>query len=300
VVGCGNWAATYVRYGYRRLTVLLRREGWAVNAKRIYRLYDEEQLKVRSVERKKIGRRQRVAQPPATAPNQAWAADFVSDKLTDGRAYRILTVIDQFTRECIALVAERSMSGSQVVAAFSQAIGERGAVPRSITLDNGSEFAGRVVEAWAMQNGVQLCFIRPGRPVENGFIESFNGRLRDECLNVEWFASLAEARRTLAAWRTHYNRQRPHSALGDQTPAAFASRYQGWLERFAPLKTNTASEEPRQGFAAPAAAALDPVPCLPEDSHYRSEALFRIAHRKSSLLTLDSALQAHKTSFAGP
>jgi putative transposase len=293
-------AATHVRYGYRRLTVLLRRQGWAVNAKRVYRLYDEEQLKVRSVERKKIGRRQRVAQPPASGPNQCWAADFVSDKLADGRAYRMLTVIDQFTRECIALVAERSMSGSQVVAAFTQASAERGAVPRSITLDNGSEFAGRVVEAWAMEHGVQLCFIRPGRPVENGFIESFNGRLRDECLNVEWFGSLADARRTLAAWRRHYNHSRPHSALGDQTPAAFASRHQALVERFAPLKTNTASEEPRQGSAAPAVAALDPVPCLPEDSHYRSEALFQIAHSKSSLLTLWSALQAHKTSFAGP
>jgi len=123
-------AATHVRYGYRRLTVLLRREGWAVNAKRVYRLYDEEQLKVRSVERKKIGRRQRAAQPPASGPNQCWAADFVSDKLADGRAYRILTVIDQFTRECIALVAERSMSGSRVVAAFTQACAERGATPR--------------------------------------------------------------------------------------------------------------------------------------------------------------------------
>jgi putative transposase len=293
-------AATYVRYGYRRLTVLLRREGWAVNAKRIYRLYDEEQLKVRSVERKKIGRRQRVAPAAATAPNQGWAADFVSDKLTDGRGYRILTVIDQFTRECIALVAERSMSGPQVVTAFNQAIAERGAAPHSITLDNGSEFAGRVVEAWAIHNGVQLCFIRPGRPVENGFIESFNGRLRDECLNVEWFGSLGEARRTLAAWRTHYNQQRPHSALGDETPATFASKYEALLERFAPSKTNRASEEPRQGFAAPATAALDPAPCLPEDSRYRSEALFRIAHSKSSLLTLWTALQAHKTSFAGP
>ena len=157
-------AATYVRYGYRRLTVLLRREGWAVNAKRIYRLYDEEQLKVRSVERKKIGRRQRVAQPPAAAPNQAWAADFVSDKLTDGRAYRILTVIDQFTRECIALVAERSMSGPQVVAAFSQAIGERGAVPRSITLDNGSEFAGRVVGAGQCKTACSCAsFVREGQ-----------------------------------------------------------------------------------------------------------------------------------------
>lgn len=198
-------AATHVRYGYRRLTVLLRRQGWAVNAKRVSRLYDEEQLKVRSVERKKIGRRQRVAQPPASGPNQRWAADFVSDKLADGCAYRILTVIDQFTRECVALVAERSMSGAQVVAAFTQASAERGAVPHSMTLDNGSEFAGRVVEPWAIEHGVQLCFIRPGGPVENGFIEGFNGRLRDECLNVEWFGSLADTRRTLAAWRTHYN-----------------------------------------------------------------------------------------------
>jgi len=151
-----------------------------------------------------------------------------------------------------------------------------------------------------MQNGVQLCFIRSGRPVENGFIESFNGRWRDECLNVEWFGSLAEAQRTLAAWRTHYNHQRPHSALGDRSPASFARQCQSWVERFAPPATDRASEEPRQGFAAPAAAALDPVPCWPEDSHYRSEALFRIAHSKSSLLTLWSALQAHKTSFAGP
>jgi len=293
-------AATHVRYGYRRLTVLLRRQGWAVNAKRVYRLYDEEQLKVRSVERKKIGRRQRVAQAPASGPNQCWAADFVSDKLSDGRSYRILTVIDQFTRECIALVAERSMTGAQVVATFTEACADRGAVPRSITLDNGSEFAGRVVEAWAMQHGVQLCFIRPGRPVENGFIESFNGRLRDECLNVEWFGSMADARSTLAAWHTHYNHSRPHSALGDETPAAFASRYQSLVERFAPLKTNRSSEEPRQGFATPAAAALDPVPCLPKDGNYRSEALFQIARSKSSLLTLWSEFQSHKTSFAGP
>jgi putative transposase len=186
-------AATHVRYGYRRLTVLLRREGWAVNAKRIYRLYDEEGLKVRSVERKKVARRQRVPQSAATGPNQCWSADFVSDKLSAGRSYRILTVIDQFTRECIALVADRSMNGAKVVASLTVAIAERGVVPRSITLDNGSEFAGRTLEAWAMQHGVQLCFIRPGRPVENGFIESFNGRLRDECLNVEWFSSLIEA-----------------------------------------------------------------------------------------------------------
>jgi putative transposase len=193
-------AATHVRYGYRRLTVLLRRAGWKVNAKRVYRLYDEENLKVRSVERKKVGRRQRLAQPIANAPNQCWSADFVSDRLADGRAIRILTVIDQFTRECVWLEADRSMNGPKVVAALTKAIRKR-STPESITLDNGSEFAGRALEAWAIESGVQLCFIRPGRPVENGYIESFNGRLRDECLNVEWFASMDDARRKLAAWR---------------------------------------------------------------------------------------------------
>lgn len=218
-------AATHVRHGYRRLTVLLRREGWQINAKRVYRLYDEEGLKVRSVERKKIGRRQRVAQGQATGPNQCWSADFVSDKLSDGRSYRILTVVDQFTRECLALVADRRLGGSHTVAAFTEIVQERGAAPRSITLDNGSEFTSRVLEAWAVVHGVQLCFIRPGRPVENGFIESFNGRLRDECLNVEWFRTLDEARLTLARWREHYNEQRPHSALADRTPGAFARQY---------------------------------------------------------------------------
>src|ERR1700744_1312449 len=231
-------AATHVRYGYRRLTVLLRREGWAVNAKRIYRLYDEEDLKVRSVEREKIGRRQRVAQGQATGPNQCWSADFVSDKLSDGRSYRILTLVDQFTRECLGLEAERSMQGSHVVALLNRVMQERGAAPRSITLDNGSEFSGRVLEAWAMQNGVQLCFIRPGRPVENGFIESFNGRVRDECLNVEWFGSLHEARERLAQWRDHYNLQRPHSALDDRTPASFASAHAASAACFAPTERN--------------------------------------------------------------
>ena len=259
-------AATHVRYGYRRLTVLLRREGWMVNAKRIYRLYDQENLKVRSVERKKISRRQRVPQGPATGPNQCWSADFVSDKLTDGRSYRILTVIDQFTRECVALEADRSLHGRHGIAALTCAITERGKSPRSITLDNGSEFTGRALEAWAIQHGVQLCFIRPGRPVENGFIESFNGRLRDECLNVEWLGTLYQARERLSQWRDHYNQQRPHSALKDRTPASFASDHAASAARFTPIERNTASCGPRQGFAAPAKnAALDPVPRLPEN-----------------------------------
>jgi Integrase core domain len=164
----------------------------------------------------------------------------------------------------------------------------------------GSEFAGRVLEAWAIAHGVQLCFIRPSRPVENGFMDGFNGRLRDECLNVEWFASLTEARQGLARWRTHDSQRRPHSALADQTPESFADRYRKATERFASIATTRASEEPRQGFAAPAKAALDPAPCLPQHIHHRSEALFRIAHAKSSLLTLWSELQPRKTSRPGP
>jgi len=293
-------AATHVRYGYRRLTVLLRRQGWKVSAKRVYRLYDEENLKVRSVERKKIARRQRVPQAQARGPNHCWSADFVSDKLSDGRTIRILTVIDQFTRECVSLEADRSMSGPKVVTALMRAIAERGAAPQSITLDNGSEFAGRAMEAWAMQTGVQLCFIRPGRPVENGFIESFNGRLRDECLNVEWFTSLEEAREKLAAWRDHYNHQRPHSALDDRPPAMFAALHGVIPQRFALSEPNKTNNGPRQGATSSAPAVLDPAHRLSEDIHQEGEALLRIAQTRDSLLSIWSRFQARKTGSGGP
>jgi putative transposase len=218
-------AASQVRYGYRRLTVLLRREGWKVNAKRIYRLYSEEQLIVRTKQRRKMARRQRGTIAKATVPNQCWSMDFVSDRLADGRTFRILTVVDQFTRECICLEADRAMTGMKVAQALERAKAEQGSLPASITVDNGTEFCSRALEAWVMGHGVQLCFIRPGRPVENGFIESFNGRLRDECLNVEWFVSLHDARQKLAKFREHYNHERPHSSLADRTPAAFAELY---------------------------------------------------------------------------
>lgn len=236
-------AGTHVRYGYRRLTVLLRREGWHVNAKRIYRLYREEELIVRSKQRRKMARRQRVVTTTqATRANQRWSMDFVSDKFGDGRSFRILTVVDQFTRECVALEADRSMTGKKVAAVLQDVKQERRSLPESITVDNGSEFSGRVLEAWAMGNNVQLCFIRPGRPVENGFIESFNGRLRDECLNVEWFVSLDDARQKLAKFREHYNHQRPHSSLADLAPAVFA-------QQMAALRSPAARCEPP--FASP-------------------------------------------------
>ena len=219
-------AASRVRYGYRRLTVLLKREGWPVNAKRIYRLYSEEGLIVRTSKRKQRAQRQRVPQGSAVRRNQKWSMDFVAQRLADGRWIRVLTVVDQFTRECLTLFADVALSGEKVAAALDLIVAKRGA-PQSITVDNGTEFASKAVDLWAYQNAVHLDFIRPGRPVENGYIESFNGRLRDECLNVEVFFSLADARQKLALWRQDYNHHRPHSSLADRTPAEFAATTSG-------------------------------------------------------------------------
>ena len=217
-------AASRVRFGYRRLTVLLKREGWAVNAKRIYRLYTEEGLTVRTKQRKKVASRQRVPVGLATRPNERWSMDFVSDRLVNDRWFRVLTVVDQFTRECLLLYANSALSGEKVAAELERVVRERG-VPTSITVDNGSEFASRAMDAWAYGHGIRLDLIRPGKPVENGYIESFNGRLRDECLNVSLFFSLEDAREKLGAWRRDYNLARPHSALGDETPTAFATAW---------------------------------------------------------------------------
>jgi putative transposase len=266
-----------------------------VNAKRIYRLYQDEGLIVRTKQRKKIARRQRLPQPLAARPNQCWSMDFMSDKLANGRTFRMLTVVDQFTRECVWLEADCTMTGAKVAAALTKATAERDGFPESITCDNGSEFASRVVEAWAMDHEVRLCFIRPGRPVENGFAESFNGRLRDECLNVSWFSSLMDANRKLAAWRTHYNEERPHSALHDRSPAVFARLHRQPGTRFALKSLNTATDNPHQGFATPAKAALDPGRHLPEDVHYEGEALKRIAQSRDPLLSLWSDWNARQS-----
>jgi putative transposase len=214
-------AASRVRFGYRRLTVILRREGWRVNPKRIYRLYTEDGLTVRTKVRKQLARRSRVPTPRATRPNQKWSMDFMSAKLLDGRWFRVLTVIDQFTRECLALVADRALNGHRVALALSQVVAER-ETPESITADNGSEFAGKAMDGWSYRYGVRLEFIRPGKPIDNGYIESFNGRLRDECLNVETFFDLSDVREKLERWRLDYNQVRPHSALADRSPEAFA------------------------------------------------------------------------------
>ena len=215
-------AATRIRYGYRRLTVMLRREGWRINTKRVYRLYREEALQVRTKKRVKSGAQVRITLPEATFVNQRWSMDFVSERLADGRWFRILTILDQYTRESLCTYADRSQTGEKVAEQLQRLIDLRGA-PESITSDNGSEFTGKAMDVWAHQAGVKLNFIRPGKPTENGHIESFNGRLRDECLNVEIFLDLADARRKLDKWRDDYNQQRPHSALADRTPDEFAS-----------------------------------------------------------------------------
>lgn len=265
-------AGVRTRYGYRRLTVLLRREGWQVNAKRIYRLYREEALQVRTAKRTKRSGQLRVALPAASGVNQRWSMDFVSDRLADGRWFRILTVIDQYTRECLCSYADRSQTGDKVVEQMKQLVKLRGA-PESITADNGGEFAGRAMELWAYQAGVKLDFIQPGKPVENGYIESFNGRLRDECLNSEIFFDLSDAREKLERWRRDYNDTRPHSALADRTPNEFASIVRG---RPLPLPSvNKAASSPRQGSAVAGqkAPALDPSPKLPWEPDRRGKGL---------------------------
>ena len=191
-----------------------------MNAKRVYRLYRQEGLQVRTPKRAKRAAQVRVALSGASRPNQRWSMDFVSDRLADGRWFRILTVVDQYTRECLCVHAERSQTGKKVAEQLSRIIARQGP-PESITSDNGSEFVGKAMEVWSYQNGVKLDFIRPGKPVENGFVESFNGRLRDECLNVEVFFDVADARIKLERWQTDFNHSRPHSSLDDRTPAAF-------------------------------------------------------------------------------
>lgn len=273
-------ASSRVRYGYRRLTVLLRREGWIVNTKRVYRLYREEGLQVRVKKRTKRAAHARVPLPEAARPNQRWSMDFVSDRLADNRWFRILTVVDQYTRECLCIHADRSQTGEKVVENMKRLVVERGA-PESITTDNGSEFAGHAMDVWAHQAGVKLDFIRPGRPVQNGYIESFNGRLRDECLNTEVFSNLADAREKLQCWQRDYNQTRPHSALGDRTPEEFA-RTLG-CKPFALPTVNKAAPTVCQGSAA----AGQETPALDRPSPLPSEPKMRAKGRSERPLLLE-------------
>lgn len=211
------------RFGYRRLHVLLRREGWRVNKKRVHRLYREEGLTVRTLRRRKRASHLRVIAPPPQGANEQWSMDFVADMFLDGRRFRALTVVDHFTRECPIIEADATLTGTKVVAALDR-VAKRSGYPKRIRVDNGSEFASKALDAWAYEHDVKLDFIRPGKPVENAVIESFNGRFRDECLNAHVFLSLHDARRKIEAWRVDYNEQRPHGSLGQLTPAEFAQR----------------------------------------------------------------------------
>ena len=216
-------AAERRRFGYRRLHVLLTREGWLVNHKCVYRIYREEGLSVRRRCRKRVAR-ERCPTPAPSGPNQHWALDFVSDALSWGRKIRMLTIVDAFTRESLAIEVDTSLSGVRVARVLDQIIARRGRAPEEIVLDNGPELTSKALDQWAYERGVRLRFIEPGKPVQNCFIESFNGRLRDECLNEHWFLSLPDARRIVEEWRMDYNRTRPHSALGNLAPEEFRER----------------------------------------------------------------------------
>lgn len=211
------------RWGYRRLHRVLYRTGWKVNRKRIYRLYRAEGLAIRRRRRKRMA----VARVPMIAPsrlNERWSMDFMSDVLTSGRRFRILNILDDFSREGLADEVDFSLPARRVIRALDILALERG-LPERIVVDNGPEFRSSALDEWAYQHGVTLDFIEPGKPVQNAFVESYNGRMRDECLNEHWFTSLEEARQVVELYRKDYNEVRPHSSLGDQTPAEFASRF---------------------------------------------------------------------------
>jgi putative transposase len=220
------------RFGYRRLHVLLRREGQLVNRKRVQRLYREEKLTVRrrGGRKRALGER-RPMETPITA-NRRWSLDFVSDQMTDGRRFRILAVVDDCTRECLALTPDTSISGARVARELDAIIAWRGK-PATIVSDNGTELTSNAILAWSDERKVGWHYIAPGKPQQNGFIESFNGRLRDELLNETLFRSLPHARAALEAWRRDYNHERPHSKLGWMTPAAYASALRGETARHA-------------------------------------------------------------------
>ena len=217
-------AAARVRYGYFRIYILLRREGWRINHKRVYRLYCEEGLSMRLRRpRRHVMAAHRQSRAAAGAINECWSMDFVSDALFDGRRIRALTVVDNFTRESLAIEVGQGITGEQVVAVMNRITAVRGA-PKSIRVDNGPEFVSRALDQWAYLHRVTLDFSRPGKPTDNALVESFNGRLRDECLNTNWFLSLDHAKRKIEAWREHYNESRPHTALGYVPPREFAQQ----------------------------------------------------------------------------
>ena len=215
---------TRVRYGYRRIHVLLRRDGWRVNAKRVYRLYREVGLQLRhKTPKRRVKAKLREDRRPATRSNETWAMDFVHDQLATGTKLRVLTIIDTFSRFSPAIEPRFNFRGADVVEVLER-VGREVGLPAVIRVDQGSEFVSRDLDLWAYQRGVTLDFSRPGKPTDNAFIESFNGKFRIECLNAHWFMSLDDARRKCEAWRRDYNEERPHSAIGNKPPIDVLNR----------------------------------------------------------------------------
>ena len=206
------------RFGYRRIHVMLERQGIMMNQKKLRRLYREEKLQVR---KRALGTRRPMLLP--SLPNERWSLDFVSDALTDGRRFRVLAVVDDYSRECLALVADTSLSGLRVTRELTELIKHRGK-PNMIVSDNGTELTSRAVLKWCQETGIEWHYIQPGKPMQNAFVESFNGSFRDECLNETLFTSLDEARTKIKEWKDDYNQNRPHSSLGNLTPNEYARK----------------------------------------------------------------------------
>jgi putative transposase len=229
------------RFGYRRLCIRLRESGWRVNHKKVYRIYREEGLQVQRRKRKRRYRGCRPSQGPEQ-PNRRWSMDFMSDTIAKGRKFRALTVLDDCTRESLAIEVDHSLPGARVVRVLERLRETRG-LPAALLMDNGPEFRGGAMADWAQENGVELQFIEPGAPWQNGFIESFNGRFRDECLNEYWFTSLADARHAIEDWRRDYNHVRPHSSIGYISPERYRQKLAGEIGcgkdgRFATLENS--------------------------------------------------------------
>lgn len=214
-------AETRVRYGYRRIHVLLRREGWTVNAKRVYRLYIEEGLQIRNKRpKRKVAAKLRDDRRPPQQPNEVWAMDFLSDQLFDGSKIRILTIVDAFSKVSPAIDVRERYTGADVVRTLERVTAMHG-VPELIRVDQGPEFVSKDLDLWAYSHGVILDFSRPGKPTDNSFAETFNGKVRAECVDQNWFLSLADARLKCEAYRHEYNTERPHSSIGNKSPAEF-------------------------------------------------------------------------------
>lgn len=248
------------RYGYRRLGVLLRREGMVVNAKRVRRVYRAAGLQVRRIRRRRLTRSV-APRPVLTGANQEWALDFASDVTDGGRRLRVLSVIDTYTRECLALETDTSFPSRRVTRVLEAVIAWRGS-PQGVRSDNGPELTSRHYLAWFADKKIATIHIQPGRPTQNGHVESFHGKLRDECLNPNWFWNLWDARRKIGAWREHYNTRRPHSQLGYKTPEEFA---RGIAPSPSPASDGATARPPQgQALRAPAAALTRPRRCAAE------------------------------------